>query len=74
MRFKGFSIFSEIFIPDAYCECGTNLKMVSNGWISKAMFCPKCESVYELKLVKIPKTKVTEKFIKQSRKESEVKK
>jgi len=69
MKFKGFSIFSEIYIPDAYCECGTNLKMVSNGWISRVMFCPKCESVYELKLIKIPKNKVTKKFIKQSRME-----
>lgn len=70
MKFEGFSIHAHPFISNASCrECHATLKEVSNGLISSAMFCPKCESVYILRLVKLPKNKVTPEFLAQSRQE-----
>lgn len=54
----------------AYCKCGNRVTEVSNGWASKLVFCPSCESVYQLKLVKVPEAKYDEKFLNQCRKES----
>jgi len=67
MKFDNFSIHAFPKITDAYCKCGESLRQVSNGWISVVMFCVKCENVYELVLRKIPKKKVTEKFLVQCR-------
>jgi len=70
MKFDDFEINAAPFISHAYCKCGNNLKMVSNGWFSKAMFCPKCEKVYQLKLIKVPDKKVNPEFLEQCRKEA----
>jgi hypothetical protein len=70
MKFQGFSIHAQPFITDATCrECRNGLKEVSNGFLSVAMFCPKCESVYILRLVKMPNDKVTTEFLAQAREE-----
>lgn len=61
-----FRISADPFITDAYCECGADLKEVSNGWFSRAMFCPKCHNVYELKLIKFAKNKINADFIKEA--------
>lgn len=70
MIFDGFKIAASPFITDAYCKCGNRLHEVSNGLLSAAMFCPKCENVYLLKLVKLPDKKVTKEFLEQCRKKT----
>ena len=74
MKYTNFSLVAYPRITDAFCKCGTSLIEVSNGFLSSVMFCPKCESVYELKLVKVPESKVTEEFLVQSRNEIKNKK
>jgi hypothetical protein len=69
MLFEKFKIHATPHISDAYCECGDKLEQVSNGWFSVAMYCLKCESVYTLQLRKVPKKKVTKKFLEQCREE-----
>ena len=69
MQFKNFRIWASPFIKDAYCKCGEELKQVSNGLFGVVMFCPKCENVYELKLIKVPKGKVGMAFLEQARRE-----
>ena len=69
MIFDKFKIAATPFIYDAYCKCGNSLIEVSNGWFSISMFCPKCEKVYGLKLVKIPDKKISKEFLEQCRKE-----
>jgi len=70
MIFNKFKIAASPFITDAYCKCGNGLKQVSNGFMSVAMFCPKCENVYTLKLIKTPAKIVDEAFLKQCREET----
>ena len=70
MRFNKFSIGAIPFIYEAYCKCGKELRQVSNGFLSSALFCSKCESVYELKMVQVPAKKLTERFLEQARRES----
>lgn len=70
MKFNGFSLSAEPFIHDAFCECGDRLRQVSNGWLSAALYCTKCENVYMIKKVKLPKKKVTKEFLKQCREET----
>jgi hypothetical protein len=70
MKFKNFTIFAIPHITDAYCQDGERLKEVSDGIFSNAYYCPKCESVYTLKLVKVPKNKVSEEYLKQAREET----
>ena len=65
MKFDGFEIHAEPYLNDAYCECGEKLHEVSNGWISRAFFCAKCENVYLIKKVKVPKKKITKEFLQQ---------
>ena len=70
MKFDDFEIHASPYILNAYCrECRGTLVEVSNGWFSRAMFCPKCENVYQLKLIKISKSKVSDAFLEQARKE-----
>jgi len=69
MLFDKFSISATPFIHDALCKCGNRLKQVSNGLLSAAFYCPKCENVYRLKLVKAQAKDVTEEYLKQCRKE-----
>jgi hypothetical protein len=70
MKASGFEIHAEPFISNATCRvCRKRLHQVSNGLFGVAMFCPACESVYELKLVKIPGSNVGKEFIEQSHNE-----
>jgi hypothetical protein len=75
MQFPDFSIHAEPFISKAYCKkCHGSCQQVSNGWFSACLFCPTCEIVYELKMVKVPEKKVSEEFLAQAREEVERKK
>lgn len=67
MIYDGFKIAATPFICDAYCKCGSRLIEVTNGLLSTAMYCPKCESVYVLKLIKLADKKVSEEFLQQCR-------
>ena len=72
MKFDDFRIAAEPVLMDAYCkECSNQLVEVSNGWVSRALFCPKCELVYTIKLIKVNGKKVSEKYLAQCRKEAE---
>lgn len=70
MIFDGFKIAASPFIHDAYCKCGHELTEVSNGVFSRALFCSKCENVYELRLIKVPFNKISTDFLEQCRKQS----
>lgn len=75
MKFDGFSIHAQPFIMDAYCKIDrARLVEVSNGFLSSALFCPKCEAVYLLRMVKLHKSKVTPEFLEQCREEVAAKK
>jgi hypothetical protein len=67
MIYNGFKIHSVEHIHDAYCECGHTLTEVSNGLLSSALYCDKCENVYLLKKVKLAKKQLTKDFLKQCR-------
>lgn len=67
MIYDGFKIAATPFIHDAYCKCGDRLREVNNGLLSSALYCAKCESVYVIKLSKVPSNKVTEEFLEQCR-------
>ena len=70
MIFNDFEINAMPFFSKAYCkQCKGELKEVSNGFISRALFCPKCENIYEPKLVKIPKKNLSKEYLEQCRKE-----
>ncbi len=69
MKADGCEICATLFLTHGSCKCGESLVQVDNGWLSKAMFCPKCENVYVLKLTKVPNKQVSENFIAQCRKE-----
>lgn len=65
MIFEGFKLNATPTISEAYCNnkrCKNRpeLHEVSNGFISIALFCPKCHSVYLLKLEKAKR--VSKKF------------
>jgi len=64
--FNGFELSARPFIDRAYCKCGQELKEVSNGFFSFAMFCKKCHNAYELKLVKYAKKRLNKDWIRQS--------
>jgi len=67
--FDRFEIHARPSIERAFCKCGNHCEEVSNGWLSVVLFCPKCESVYALKMVKVPQKQLTAKFLEQCRKE-----
>ena len=69
MKFKDFEINAIPIIQDSYCECGTALEQVSNGLFGSAQFCPNCENIYQLKRVKVPKSGISEEYLKQCREE-----
>jgi len=63
MLVDGCRISATLFLEGGTCRCGEDLVQVNNGWLEKAMFCPKCENVYVLKLIKVPDKKVSGAFI-----------
>jgi len=74
MIFNNFKIRATPHIYEAHCKCGEELIEVDNGWVSTAYWCPKCNSVYVPKLIKLPKNKVTKEFLKQCRQDTELRK
>jgi uncharacterized radical SAM superfamily protein len=69
MVFEKFRITATPHIIEARCKCGNYAKEVSNGWLSSALYCPHCETVYELKMVKVPDNKISKEFLEQCREE-----
>lgn len=68
--FDDFKIVGIPKIVDAYCrECREGLQEVSNGILSTALFCPKCETVYQIKMVRVSDKKISKEFLEQCRKE-----
>lgn len=67
--FDKFKLVATPQIIDAYCECGGTMQEVFNSLLSRAMFCPKCENVYMLKLVRVAKKFISAEFLKQARSE-----
>lgn len=69
MIYEGFKIGSIEHIHDAYCtsyKCRkkvTELIEVSNGLLSRALFCPECHAIYILKLERV--RKVNKEFLEQ---------
>lgn len=74
MLCKGFRIVATPSIMEAYCKCGNELREVSSGFLGTALYCPKCENVYEIKLVKAAAKNVSERFLQQCRDELEQRK
>ena len=74
MIYDNFKLVAFPHITDAYCKCGETLREVSNGFLSTSMYCPRCENVYQIKLIKVPPSKITEKYLKQCREETAPKK
>ena len=71
MILSNFEIHAVPYITRGKCKCGNYAKEVSNGIVGRAMFCPNCETVYELKMVKIPEKKISEEFLEQCRQEAQ---
>lgn len=70
MKFKDFTVRAYPKIEEvSSCECGTDLKQVSNGWYSYAWACPKCLNIYCLELRKYPSKKVNKDFLNQVKRE-----
>ena len=60
MKFKNFSLRAEPIIQDARCNnCRSLLTEIPDGFFSSVWYCEHCESVYELKLIKIPDSKIS---------------
>lgn len=69
MIFKNFRLTATPHIIEASCKCGNYAKEVSNGFLSSALYCPHCETVYEIKMVAVPKSKINDEFLEQCREE-----
>jgi uncharacterized Zn finger protein (UPF0148 family) len=68
MLYSNFKIVAYPKIIEATCpKCNNTLKEVDNGWFSSALFCPKCESAFVLKLIKLPQDKIDKEWIAQSK-------
>lgn len=77
MIFDGFKLHAIPHITEAYCtnkECKKRgeLTEVSNGFLSRALFCPNCESVYLIKLVRVQPKKITPQYLENCRKKIEI--
>ena len=60
MKFKNFSLRAESIIQDARCnDCRSSLIEIPDGFLSSVWYCELCESLYELRLIKIPDGKVS---------------
>jgi len=70
MIFDDFKIGAEPFIHDAFCKCGNKLEQVSNGFLSCSLFCSKCENVYQIRMIKVPKKRLSKEYLEQCRKQT----
>ena len=66
---KNFEIATYSSIKATCNKCHNYLKEVSNGIFDTVLFCPKCEIVFELKLIQVNNKKITKEFIEQCWKE-----
>lgn len=73
MKFNGFSIHAQSYIHDAFCQCGSSLTEVSNGFLSAALYCTNCENVYQIVLRKVAAKDVSKAFLTQCRNEVKAK-
>lgn len=74
MQFENFEIHAEPVFTQVVCrKCRGNCIEVPNGWLSRAWFCPTCEFVYLLKLVKVAKSAIDGPFLTQCRTIAEAK-
>lgn len=66
--FENFELHAEPTVTSARCrKCRNDLVEVPNGFLSRAWFCPACEFVYMLKLVKAPASTIDDAFMAQCR-------
>ena len=71
MIFRDFEVRAYPVIEKAVCKCGHYCEVVSNGFLAEAMFCPKCETVYELRMIKVPDKKVSKEYLEQCKKRTQ---
>ena len=65
MKFKNFSLQATPIIQNPRCNnCGSILTEMSDGFFSSVWYCPLCDNIYKLKLVKIPDCRITKEFLK----------
>ena len=71
MNFGGLRIVAEPNIQDAVCKkCDNYCIIVDDGFVGNMLFCPKCEIVYELKLVKIQDKYINKEYLEQCKKQA----
>ena len=64
MKFDNFEIHAIPEIINAYCrECHNALKVISDGWFSKALFCPHCITIYQIKMIKVQNDKIDKEYL-----------
>ena len=69
MKFDNFEILATPEIYKASCrQCHNYMTEVFNGWFGRALYCPKCQLVYTVKLIQVPRKKVSKEFIEQCKK------
>lgn len=69
MKFKNFRITAAPYL-EGRCKCGAILKEVGDGFHSSALFCPRCEKVYTIKLVQVPAKKISADYLEQCKREA----
>jgi len=75
LQYTNFRIHSTHHVRGGVCKCGKTLEEVTYTYddgiygetSGMAQYCPKCENVYLLKLVKMPDKDVPEEYLKQFR-------
>lgn len=72
MIFKGFKLHAIPHVAEAYCtkkgckrKGNGELIEVSNGFLSRAFFCPECQTVYGLELRPISPKKISKEYLQQ---------
>lgn len=66
MNFGQFEIHAIPVIERARCRhCRGDCLPVPNGFFEKVLFCPKCDIVYRITMIKVPEDKVPEEYLEQ---------